>query len=707
MRKNLNGNKKRWGITLMALLILSSVFFFVFSSRSSASVLFKEGSITVPSSNGNHAYTGIGFQPKAILLFGNRRSADGTSSTNTQNADMTTNILGMATSSTKRQTVYNTDDFTGGGPTTSTTEILHVSANSGITSYTADFVSMDSDGFTLNFTAANATAYIVNYIAIGGSNISANIIQFDTPLATGNQAKTGVGFQPDSMVLIGGTASGTNSTRGVGFVSGTSSQVSSSANFDGGVSCVCAADYQRNNKAFVEVGGTSLKNEATLTSFDSDGFTLNFSTTDAGSTHMAALCLKGARFKAGSFTQKTSTGNQATTGVGFQPIGLLISTVNQAASTSVMNPAQYESFTGAADSTSQASSNVTASLSHGNTDLDRTKIYTSLADDATPTVQAAASLSSFDTDGFTLNYTTADATAREIIYFAFGPAITSTAPAAPTLSSPADTATSVSTTPQFTFKTTDPDSDYLRYKIEVCSTSNCSSIVRTIDQTSSQTGWSGQDQQGSTAYTGSTLLSGSTLATHDYQAAALSSSTQYWWRVYAIDPAGSNIFSSVSGIFSFTTAGSNASPAAPTLIYPSSGATAVSNLPIFQLRTTDANNDYLMYFIQIYDATACGGSQVGSDIDQTSSQTNWQGQDTTGATAYVGSSTLASSTIARYQFSGTPLTNNHLYSWRAKAKDPGGSNAFGSLSGCSDFTTGNAAVEINGGTQINGGTTIQ
>ncbi len=120
-------------------------------------------------------------------------------------------------------------------------------------------------------------------------------------------------------------------------------------------------------------------------------------------------------------------------------------------------------------------------------------------------------------------------------------------PAAPTLSQPAAAQTGVSTTPEFRMYTTDAASDYVRYKIDVCSTSNCSSIVRTIDETSSQIGWSSQSQQSATAY-----ASGQT-AIHTYQAVALSANTQYWWRAYAIDPAGANTFSAASSIGTFNT----------------------------------------------------------------------------------------------------------------------------------------------------------
>lgn len=134
-----------------------------------------------------------------------------------------------------------------------------------------------------------------------------------------------------------------------------------------------------------------------------------------------------------------------------------------------------------------------------------------------------------------------------------GDVINNTPPTAPDLSLPADNATGISTSPQFQLRATDADGDNLQYKIEVCADAACSSIIRTIDQTSSQTGWSGQDKAGGTAYTGGTSLAASTLAVHNYQAPSLDNSTQYWWRAYAIDPSGTNAFSPASGIFSFTT----------------------------------------------------------------------------------------------------------------------------------------------------------
>jgi hypothetical protein len=157
------------------------------------------------------------------------------------------------------------------------------------------------------------------------------------------------------------------------------------------------------------------------------------------------------------------------------------------------------------------------------------------------------------TNGGPMGIELGDATVR-LDNLSGGSTVNNSVPAAPTLSVPTNAANGVSTTPEFQLRTTDADNDYLRYKIDVCSVPDCSSIVRTIDETLSQIGWSGQDRQAGSAYAGNTTITSSTMAAYTYAAPALSPNTQYWWRAYAIDPGGTNIFSSASAIQSFTTA---------------------------------------------------------------------------------------------------------------------------------------------------------
>ena len=138
--------------------------------------------------------------------------------------------------------------------------------------------------------------------------------------------------------------------------------------------------------------------------------------------------------------------------------------------------------------------------------------------------------------------------------FSGGTIITQNAPAAPTLSAPISGDGATSTAPRFDLRSTDAEGDYLRYKIEICGTSNCSSVLSTIDQTSSQTGWASQDLQSATAYDGDAIIGNSTMASYFYPTPPLTPNTQYWWRAYAIDPGGTNTFSVASTISTFTTA---------------------------------------------------------------------------------------------------------------------------------------------------------
>lgn len=138
---------------------------------------------------------------------------------------------------------------------------------------------------------------------------------------------------------------------------------------------------------------------------------------------------------------------------------------------------------------------------------------------------------------------------------ALSPASTFTsshAPGIPTLITPSVGATSVSTTPSFSFRTTDADSDYLEYEI-VLYQSDCSTSVGSFFQTSSQTGWSGQDANGGLAYVGSPTLTSSTIATFTYQG-TLTANTTYCWTARAIDPAGYDFYGAFATSQQFTTA---------------------------------------------------------------------------------------------------------------------------------------------------------
>lgn len=381
------------------------------------------GSFTVPAATGNKAVTGVGFLPLAMFFWGINRSSDGATTSATSNADAPS-FYGMAVSSSSRVVILIDDDFSfvSQGTAEDATKCIKL-REAGVVKFAADFVSMDSDGFTVNFTTGFATADVVNFMALGGSDLTnASIVSFASQAGTGNQAVTGAGFKPDAIVLLGQEGSAYRFT--IGFGVSSTSRGSSGTNDDGGGG---ASVYQSASKVFAApLGATAIKREADLVSMDSDGFTVNWTTAATGQ-NIFALSLKGGQYKAGAITQKTSTGSQATTGIGFQPTGLLCSTGQQTAgagrvaSTILVNVAAASGSTHRAVTIYRDWNNLTA-------ELNRTKVYSARADDGTPTLQGQADLTSFDAGGWTLNYGTADATAREIIYLAMGSAAAGAAP---------------------------------------------------------------------------------------------------------------------------------------------------------------------------------------------------------------------------------------------------------------------------------------
>jgi hypothetical protein len=126
-------------------------------------------------------------------------------------------------------------------------------------------------------------------------------------------------------------------------------------------------------------------------------------------------------------------------------------------------------------------------------------------------------------------------------------------PSPPSLIYPASLTPGVALQPTFRLRSSTSFNTYLRYQIIVYQ-SDCTTVLHTITQdgtTGGNTGWSGQDQQSGTAYTGSSLLSGSTVAKYTYQFSDFTNNTVYCWKAAAIDPAGTNTYGSYSAAQQF------------------------------------------------------------------------------------------------------------------------------------------------------------
>ena len=286
----------------------------------------------------------------------------------------------------------------------------------------ADLSSWNDTTFTLNWTTNDLAGYVIHYIAIGGSDVSAKVVDWTMRTTTGNQTVTGVGFDPDVVFHAHGghalTAALPTNLAGGAFGLGV-------MDFDGDqwafanwtVDNVGTSDTQRgqltNAAIYSFTNGLIVQKQASWVSMNADGFTLNFTNTGSAlAARVFSLALKGVNVKPGSFLKATAAApaTQAITGVGFRPNLVMLASVQ---STTQANPVAHSRFgLGASDGTSEGSSafqdedavDVTVVEA-----IDKTSKVFVKVDNSTPVINAEADLTALGTDGFTLNWTTNDA----------------------------------------------------------------------------------------------------------------------------------------------------------------------------------------------------------------------------------------------------------------------------------------------------------
>lgn len=392
----------------------------------------KVGSFTAKTSTGSQSTTGIGFQPKIVFFFSHGATTTGTAT----NAPF---MLGVATSSSDERSAFRVS-----GDNAGTSDVdgwnqndcsLIIAGITGSVQIRADFTSMDADGFTLNYSTATGSAHIINYLALGGDTLTnVKTGQITEKLTTGSQSTTGVGFQPDALIMFAGysttsapssNAAGSNFT--IGFASGANNQgVMAERGQDIAPGGSNTARYQSasNIFAFVHDSTDTVPSLASLTSFDSDGFTLNWSAVSGSAQYVFYVALKGGEYKVGSFNQATSTGNQSVATSGVLPRAVWLQSFNNITTSSVVTSDRQSMGVAASSSdrfTLWYGDQDGQNPSQADSSLDQTKIIKMMTSGAgSPSTEASADLVSLNSNSFVINWSAADATAREILYFAMG-----------------------------------------------------------------------------------------------------------------------------------------------------------------------------------------------------------------------------------------------------------------------------------------------
>ena len=164
---------------------------------------YKLGTMTAPTSTGNLAYTGVGFQPDLVLMFINGINGGIGGSSSRQPIH-----IGAAKSSSSRWTASaGQDDGSGTMDAWSYANDIEcigiINAVGGATPEAqADFVSMDADGFTLNWTRVFAsTARGGWYLALKGGQYALGSVLTQTDTTT-DIVVSGLGFSPVGGLVV-------------------------------------------------------------------------------------------------------------------------------------------------------------------------------------------------------------------------------------------------------------------------------------------------------------------------------------------------------------------------------------------------------------------------------------------------------------------------------------------------------------------------
>ena len=396
----------------------------------------KVGTIATPTSAGNQTISGLGFTPVAVIIWGVEQSGTGFATTNRYGIGVS--AYNAAKSAYQQGAVACASTNGGGSGGTdyensyqaATSFIIYAQGVPGSVHLNGIITTMDSSAggrFIINWTVVQASSYTLNYLAIGGSDITgAGVLQWQQPTTASNKAVSGLGFKPSCVFHIG-EASATAPPGQSGYICQHQMGVMTSTDqwaFDAyrarGEQPHLPWMDQRTNRTIVWGTGTD---EAEYYSLDNDGFTTKWDYAYATACYYFSLCLAGVTSQVGHWDKSTG-GNGSTdtiTTTGMTPVAVIAMTNSKVASASNQNGMRW-SF-GASDGTNNGAAGATSKY-NVNTSVDYKFSYTDKAivvnDSDTATPDALGTIGSFASGSFVVTWGTNNAVATQICYIALG-----------------------------------------------------------------------------------------------------------------------------------------------------------------------------------------------------------------------------------------------------------------------------------------------
>jgi hypothetical protein len=241
-----------------------------------------------------------GFQPDAVILFGAGDAFAG--STGTTYACLS---MGFATSDgTQRCVIWTENNGSADGKPLEAILTARcggqINASTGALNYHLTASNFTSTGFDIT-PNASAGSDLIGYLALKFTGQSCKILDITTPTSTGSQAITGAGFKPQfamavmtNLEAVDPTFSLTTSDLmdSLAICTIGDEQWSTSWRIDSGAA---TTDTRQNCQNYALMGGNATATDAilaSLTSFDSDGLTLNYSAVQGTAKKGFMLCIQ-------------------------------------------------------------------------------------------------------------------------------------------------------------------------------------------------------------------------------------------------------------------------------------------------------------------------------------------------------------------------------------------------------------------------------
>lgn len=381
------------------------------------------------------AVTGVGFQPTAIVFWWN----GDTSSTDTVGGGDHRRGMGFVTSTSDRRSVTTVSEDAQASADTSVgqqiDECIYIFTLTGSTDGLADLSSMDADGFTLVIDNQFSADYRIHYMALGGADLTnAATGIFTRATSTGNQSITGVGYQPDCLLLMSASiwsdsdSAAVDSRISIGFAVSSSQRGTYIGGSNNGATTMQTVSYCYSGEciAIPNTTLTGIDARADFVSMDADGFTIDWLEAPFGLERIHYLALKGGDYFVGNLLTRTDGNDITESSFGFAPSGALFLSHCKTESTQdtfqdhdewsmgACSAIDERASAGVLDEDGTANSEVAKGVEHD-------AVYMNIATD--DTLEGVMDIKSLDADGFTCVMDDTDPSAAFVTYLAFGPAV--------------------------------------------------------------------------------------------------------------------------------------------------------------------------------------------------------------------------------------------------------------------------------------------